>query len=353
MGPAGGGAACVKFMRGDSSGDRTLDITDAIFSLNYLFLAGAAPGCLYAADTNDDGANDITDPIHTLWYIFAGGPVPPFPLTLCGDDYTKDQLACISYPDCGATTCGCFLPPFKELFASSIPTSFNSEKMASKDVQIADLDGDGDLDCFVPESRGGPCQPDHVYLNRINEVPSKIEPRGDLTNTAGGDFDGMGNWGLLMSQNSICFPWTHDCNTEPAPECAAFETTYASVIVDVGSPSGGGPDGKKDIITIGGSDFMRVLINLGTNPPTFEDQSGKLEFDPNAGPNGGWKPMAGDPTKRIYHSVTAPLGSGLPADKNPIDLLGPLVTDVNKFIVNQTSLRLPQSSGTERHEDRA
>jgi hypothetical protein len=280
--PAGAGATCVKFMRGDSNQDRSLDISDAVFTLAYLFLGGAAPGCLDTVDSNDDSATDVSDPIYLLAYLFTGGEEPPPPLTMCGHDYTPDQVTCVSYPDCGASQCGCPLPPLKELTATSTPTSFNSERMASKDVQMADFDADGDLDCFVPQSRGGPCQPDHVYLNRINESPSKIEPRGDLTNTANGDYDGMGNWNLLMSQNASCYPWTEDCN-DIFTLCAGFEVTYGSVVVDVGSPGGGGPDGKPDVVTVGGGDFMRVLINLGGNPPTFEDQSGKLEFDSNAG----------------------------------------------------------------------
>jgi hypothetical protein len=332
--PAGAGAGgplCPRFRRGDSNDSGVMDLSDAVFTLNFLFLGGAVPHCMDSADTNDDGRRDISDPVYTLAFLFIGGLPIPNPAGFCGDDPTPDALDCLDFNSCN--DCGCRPPLFTEL----LPPKFQSELMASKDVQIADLDGDGDLDCFVPESRGGPCQPDHVYINRLNEPGvNRLDVRGDLTNAPAGDYDGMGNWDLLMSQNTACYPWMMEvCNQSQYPLCAAFETTYASAVVDVGSPQGGGPDGMPDVITVDGGDFMRVLINLGTNPPAFEDQSGKLVFDAMlADCRGGWKPDPLDSTSRIYNSIVAPLGSGLPADKNPIDLLGPLVTDRAKFVVN-------------------
>jgi hypothetical protein len=330
-GAGAGGPPCLQFRRADANDNGAVDISDAVFTLNFLFTGGPVPHCMDSADSNDDGRRDISDPVFTLTFLFLGGLAIPSPAGVCGDDPTPDALGCIEFNSCN--NCGCRPSPFTEL----ISPQFQSELMASKDVQIADFDGDGDLDCFVPESRGGPCQPDHVYINRLNEPGvNRIDVPSDLTNAPAGDYDGMGNWDLLMSQNTACYPWTHDCSQSPYPLCAAFETSYASAVVDVGSPDGGGPDGLPDVITVNGGDFGRVLINLGTNPPAFEDQSGKLVFDATlAEERGGWRPDPADPTGRIYNSLVAPVGSGLPPDKNPIDLLGPLVTDRAKFVVNQ------------------
>ena len=63
------------FMRGDSNGDQTVDIADATFSLNTLFVAGSEDTrCLDASDSNDDGNFDISDAVFVLLYLFGGGP---------------------------------------------------------------------------------------------------------------------------------------------------------------------------------------------------------------------------------------------------------------------------------------
>jgi hypothetical protein len=90
----------VFFERGDANTDCSLDITDAIHSLAYLFAEGTEALCLDCADTNDDGAIDITDPIMTLSYLFAGGEYPPDPFNYRGIDETMDTLTCNEYPIC-------------------------------------------------------------------------------------------------------------------------------------------------------------------------------------------------------------------------------------------------------------
>jgi hypothetical protein len=92
-GSANPGAA-PKFIRGDADGTGVIDLTDAVFALEYLFMAGQAPGCLEAADADDSGVLDLTDPIYTLEYLFLAGPVPPAPFPSPGTDPTADSLGC-------------------------------------------------------------------------------------------------------------------------------------------------------------------------------------------------------------------------------------------------------------------
>jgi 6-phosphogluconolactonase len=75
------------FLRGDSNSDGTLNLTDAIHALNYLFRAGPEPGCLESADGDDNGAINLTDPVLLLNYLFQSGPplAPPGP-DGCGED---------------------------------------------------------------------------------------------------------------------------------------------------------------------------------------------------------------------------------------------------------------------------
>lgn len=88
------------FLRGDSNADGSIDLSDAIFSLRYLFQGGDAPPCLDALDSNDSGMIDISDPAHTLRHLFQGAGAPPAPGMQCGEDPTDDQLGCASFPPC-------------------------------------------------------------------------------------------------------------------------------------------------------------------------------------------------------------------------------------------------------------
>jgi len=84
-----------EFLRGDSNDDEGVDISDAVWTLGYLFQGSPSPPCLDAADSNDDGELDISDPIHTLGFLFQGSatPPPPGPFTK-GSDPTLDPLGC-------------------------------------------------------------------------------------------------------------------------------------------------------------------------------------------------------------------------------------------------------------------
>ena len=85
----------VRFVRGDSNGDSMVDISDAVATLNYLFVGeGQTIPCEDAGDVNDDGSLNITDPVYVLAYLFQGGlpPMEPFPEE--GVDETGDRLRC-------------------------------------------------------------------------------------------------------------------------------------------------------------------------------------------------------------------------------------------------------------------
>jgi|SRR3989344_5022379 len=87
----------IQFIRGDSNGDKKVDISDVIFTLDALFKGGQLPRCWKSADANDDGIIDITDTIYTLSALFMGGVQIPQPYPNIRDDPTEDNLACICY----------------------------------------------------------------------------------------------------------------------------------------------------------------------------------------------------------------------------------------------------------------
>lgn len=97
-----------RFHRGDADGDGTADITDAIFTLGFLFLGTSGPSCAEAADADNNVSIEITDAIYLLWYLFLGGPppAPPGPpAEPCGADPdppgSQGDLGCANYQKCG------------------------------------------------------------------------------------------------------------------------------------------------------------------------------------------------------------------------------------------------------------
>ena len=89
------------FRRADFNGDASVDISDGIAELTFLFVNGNSPGCEDAADSNDDGPLDIAAAIYIFQYLFNGGVAPPAPGAAdCGADLTKDALGCESYDGC-------------------------------------------------------------------------------------------------------------------------------------------------------------------------------------------------------------------------------------------------------------
>ncbi|MBI4585559.1 MAG: IPT/TIG domain-containing protein [Planctomycetes bacterium] len=86
--------AAATFSRGDANGDGLLDISDAVYLLNALFLGGPAPPCPDAADADDDGAVEMNDAVFFLLARFAGGEPPPAPYPDPGVDPTPDLLEC-------------------------------------------------------------------------------------------------------------------------------------------------------------------------------------------------------------------------------------------------------------------
>jgi hypothetical protein len=90
------------FRRGDADGSGKLDLTDAIATLQFLYMGYTAPGCKDAADTDDSGVLDLTDAIASLQFQFMGGTPPAAPgPTACGPDPTPGD----QYTECTYTNC--------------------------------------------------------------------------------------------------------------------------------------------------------------------------------------------------------------------------------------------------------
>jgi hypothetical protein len=62
--------------RGDLNEDGIIDISDAIFLLNYLYRNDQAPDPLEVGDVNCDELVDLQDAIYLINYLFRNGPPP-------------------------------------------------------------------------------------------------------------------------------------------------------------------------------------------------------------------------------------------------------------------------------------
>jgi hypothetical protein len=83
-----------RFRRGDSNDDDSIDITDAVHMLLFLFQGTVTANCDDARDVNDDGTANISDPVSLLNYLFIGAAEPPPPHLAPGADPTADELGC-------------------------------------------------------------------------------------------------------------------------------------------------------------------------------------------------------------------------------------------------------------------
>jgi hypothetical protein len=99
-GSAGKSPPLPQFIRGDASANGRPNITDAVFTLLFLFAGGTEPPCHKSVDADDDGTLDITDAVFLLNFLFLGGPAPAAPFAGCGPDPTIDELGCDSFAPC-------------------------------------------------------------------------------------------------------------------------------------------------------------------------------------------------------------------------------------------------------------
>jgi hypothetical protein len=93
------------YRRGDVNDDAGIDLADAIFLLNALFLGGTAYRCAESADQDNDGGIGLSDAVHLLDHLFRGGPIAPPPgPSACGQDPDPlgsfGDLGCDSYSSC-------------------------------------------------------------------------------------------------------------------------------------------------------------------------------------------------------------------------------------------------------------
>ena len=61
---------------GDANGDEIVNIADAVYLVNFLFIGGPKPRVFEAGDANGDEEINIADVVYLINYLFIGGPMP-------------------------------------------------------------------------------------------------------------------------------------------------------------------------------------------------------------------------------------------------------------------------------------
>ncbi|TSC77334.1 MAG: hypothetical protein G01um101431_517 [Parcubacteria group bacterium Gr01-1014_31] len=101
-GNAGDDSEETPFLRSDVNDTGSVNITDAIIILQYLFLSNPETlFCEDAADVDDNGFVNVTDAIYLLRYLYKGdNPEPPAPFSSCGGDPILDNIGCRGFSSC-------------------------------------------------------------------------------------------------------------------------------------------------------------------------------------------------------------------------------------------------------------
>jgi hypothetical protein len=67
----------VQFLRGDVNRDGVVDIEDAVYLINYLYINGLSPiPIIQVGDANCNRAVDLGDVVYLISYVYRGGPAP-------------------------------------------------------------------------------------------------------------------------------------------------------------------------------------------------------------------------------------------------------------------------------------
>ena len=68
---------------GNANADGTVNVSDAVHIINYVFIGGDPPNPISAGDCNCDGSCNVSDAVVVINYVFIGGYAP---CDLDGDD---------------------------------------------------------------------------------------------------------------------------------------------------------------------------------------------------------------------------------------------------------------------------
>ena len=168
-----GDLRAVEFLRADANNDTKVSISDAYFTLSFLFSGGQRPECEETADTNGDGQVNLTDGIATLAFLVMGGDAPAAPFPTPGEHAGPGaNLPCDSYGN-GAP----LEDPAATLAISQVEADGGASRNASITLAVSSTGPIGGLYAEIVDARLPP---------RARTTPSLAgEPESDWRRSAG------------------------------------------------------------------------------------------------------------------------------------------------------------------------
>ena len=64
------------YLCGDANADNSVNVSDAVYVINYVFSGGNPPNPLESGDSNCDGHCNVSDAVYIINYVFSGGSAP-------------------------------------------------------------------------------------------------------------------------------------------------------------------------------------------------------------------------------------------------------------------------------------
>jgi hypothetical protein len=66
----------VEYLCGDANDDKIINVSDAVYIINFVFIGGLEPIPYEAGDANCDGVVNVSDAVWIINYVFIGGNEP-------------------------------------------------------------------------------------------------------------------------------------------------------------------------------------------------------------------------------------------------------------------------------------
>ena len=75
----GNGAHCMPYVNkcGDANNDQSVNVSDAVYIINYVFSGGNPPDPIETGDANCDSSVNVSDAVYIINYVFVPGSPPP------------------------------------------------------------------------------------------------------------------------------------------------------------------------------------------------------------------------------------------------------------------------------------
>ncbi|NIP44645.1 MAG: hypothetical protein GWO41_13885, partial [candidate division Zixibacteria bacterium] len=64
------------YICGDANADETVNVSDAVAIINFVFAGAGAPDPIESGDTNCDNSVNVSDAVMIINYVFIGGNTP-------------------------------------------------------------------------------------------------------------------------------------------------------------------------------------------------------------------------------------------------------------------------------------